>query len=61
MIRTVCTTDVIQPDIEFFTTAILDGIEAADRLSCDYKLELTRDDVAVIAKLYKEVHNIEFS
>lgn len=61
MIRTVTTTDVITPDIEIFITAILDGIVAADKLSCDYKLELTHNDVAIIAKQYKEVHNIEIS
>lgn len=61
MIRTVATTDVITPDVEIFVKAVLEGIAAADQLSCDYKLELTRNDVAVIAKEYKEIHNIEFS
>ena len=58
---TVSTCDVIVPDIEIFIKAVLDGITAADELSCDYKLELTRSDVAVIAHYYKDVHNIEFS
>lgn len=61
MIRTVSTSDVILPSIETFIKAILDGIEAANSLSCDYKLELTRNDVAVIADLYKSVSNIEIS
>ena len=54
MIRTTTTTDVIQPDLETF-------IIAADKLSSDYRLELTRNDVKVIASLYKETKNIEIS
>lgn len=61
MIRTVSTCDVVQPDLEIFIKAVLDGIAAADQLSCDYKLELSRSDVAVITHYYKEIHNIEFS
>ena len=61
MIRTTSTTDVIQPDLETFIFAIFSGIVAADKLSCDYKLELTRNDVKVIADLYKEIKYIEIN
>lgn len=61
MIRTVSTSDAITADIEIFVKTVLDGIAAADKLSCDYKLELTRNDVAVIAEEYGEIKNIEFS
>ena len=61
MIRTTSTTDFILPDSEIFIKTVLDGIAVADQLSCDYKLELSRDDVAVIANHYKAVHNIEVS
>lgn len=54
MIRTVSTSDVIVPSIENFMTTVFDGIVAADELSCDYKLELTRNDVKVIADLYRK-------
>ena len=61
MIRTTSTTDIIQPDLERFIMAIFSGIMAADELSSDYRLELTRNDVKVIAGLYKEIKNIEIN
>lgn len=61
MIRTVTTGDIILPDIEVFMKAVFDGIVAADELSCDYKLELTRNDVSVIADLYRKTKDIEIN
>lgn len=61
MIRTVSTSDVILSDLETFMKAVFDGIIAADELSCDYRLELTRNDVTVIADLYRKTKNIEIS
>lgn len=61
MIRTVTTGDVILPNIETFMIAVFDGIVAADELSCDYKLELTRNDVKVIADLYRRTTSIEIN
>lgn len=61
MIRTTSTTDVIQPDIEKFIMAIFSGIMAADELSSDYRLELTRNDVKVMADLYRKISNIEIN
>lgn len=61
MIKVMAYTDVITDDVENFVTAILTGIELADRISAGYSLEITRDDVAMLAKALKNVTNVEVS
>ena len=61
MIRTTSTTDVIQPNLEKFIMAVFSGIVAAEELSSNYILELTLNDVKVIAGLYKRTKRIEIS
>lgn len=61
MIKVQAYTDVITDDVENFVVTILKGIELADRISAGYSLEITRDDVAVLAKALKNVTNVEVS
>ena len=48
-------------DIEYFIRNILDGIELANSMSCNYTLEISRNDVAYICDALKGVTNIEVS
>lgn len=61
MIKAMAYTDVINDDVENFVVTILKGIELADRISAGYSLEITRDDVAVLAKALKHITNVEVS
>lgn len=61
MIRTISRTDVISDDVETLVVSILKGIEIADKMSAAYTLEITRNDVAVIAKALKNISNVEVS
>lgn len=61
MIRTISRTDVISDDVETLVVSILKGIEIADKMSAAYTLEITRDDVAVIAKALKNISSVEVS
>lgn len=61
MIKAMAYTDVITDDVENFVVTILKGIELADRISAGYSLDITRDDVAVLAKALKNVTNVEVS
>ena len=61
MITAMAYTDVVNGDVENFVVTILKGIELADRISAGYSLEITRDDVAVLAKALKSITNVEVS
>lgn len=61
MIRTIACTDVISDDVETLVVSILKGIEIADSMSAGYTLEITRDDVAVIAAACRHITNVEVS
>ena len=61
MIRTIARTDVISDDVETLVVSILKGIEIADKLSAAYTLEISRDDVGVIARAVKNISNVEVS
>lgn len=61
MIKAMAYTDVINNDVENLVVTILKGIELADRISAGYSLEITRDDVAVLAKALKHITNVEVS
>ena len=61
MIKAMAYTDVANDDVENFVITILKGIELADRISTGYSLEITRDDVAVLAKVLKHITNVEVS
>lgn len=61
MIKAMAYTNVISDDVENFVVSILKGIEIADRLSAGYSLEITSDDVAILAKALKSITNVEVS
>ena len=61
MIKAMAYTNVINDDVENLVVTILKGIELADRISAGYSLEITRDDVAVLAKALKHITNVEVS
>lgn len=54
-------TEVVCNDVENFVVTMLKGIELADRMGASYQLEITRDDVAVLAKELKHITNVEVS
>ena len=54
-------TDVISDDVETLVVTILKGIELADKIGASYKLEITRNDVAVISAALKHITNVEVS
>lgn len=61
MINMCTQTDVILDDVETLVVTILKGIELADKIGASYKLEITRNDVAVISEALKHITNVEVS
>lgn len=61
MIRMSTRTDVISDYVETLVVTILKGIELANKAGASYTLEITRDEVAVIAEALKHISNGEVS
>ena len=61
MINMSTMTDVISDDVETLVVTILKGIELADKIGASYKLEITRNDVAVISEALKHITSVEVS